>query len=90
MATRITATEIARNLSDVFNRVRYRAESFAVERSGETIAIISPVQNQPRPRTGAELLRLGPWPKADPDFADDLEAIIRSQPVEVPRDPWES
>jgi len=40
--TTITATELARNLSDILNRVRYRGESFRVERNGEVVAEIRP------------------------------------------------
>ena len=35
METRITPTELARSLSDVLNRVRYRGERFRIERNGE-------------------------------------------------------
>ncbi|MFN0071262.1 MAG: type II toxin-antitoxin system prevent-host-death family antitoxin [Chloroflexota bacterium] len=39
--TKITATELARNLSDVLNRARYRGEHFIVERNGEPIVTIA-------------------------------------------------
>jgi antitoxin (DNA-binding transcriptional repressor) of toxin-antitoxin stability system len=42
METTITATELARNLSDILNRVRYRGERFRVERNGELVATIEP------------------------------------------------
>ena len=42
METKITATELARNLSDVLNRVRYRQETFEVQRNGEVVAVIAP------------------------------------------------
>jgi antitoxin (DNA-binding transcriptional repressor) of toxin-antitoxin stability system len=42
MATKITATELARNLSDILNRVRYKGESFVVIRGGESVAVLEP------------------------------------------------
>jgi antitoxin (DNA-binding transcriptional repressor) of toxin-antitoxin stability system len=91
MATHITATEAVRNFSDILNRVRYRGESFSIERAGDTIAQLSPVSSATSvPLTGAMLLKLGPLPKTDSDFADDLETVTRNQPVEVPKNPWES
>lgn len=89
--TRITATEAARNFSDLLNRVRYRGESFTIERSGEVVAEISPPATFKRPSTGAELAEFfRNLPPVDPDWADDMQKVIDSQPVEVPRDPWES
>ncbi len=38
----VTATDFARNLSDFLNRVRYRDESFVIERNREPVAIITP------------------------------------------------
>jgi antitoxin (DNA-binding transcriptional repressor) of toxin-antitoxin stability system len=89
--TRITATEAARNFSDLLNRVRYRGESFTIERSGEVVAEISPPASAKRRSTGAELAAFfRNLPPVDPDWADDLQKVIDSQPVEIPRDPWES
>jgi antitoxin (DNA-binding transcriptional repressor) of toxin-antitoxin stability system len=45
--TTITATELARNLSDILNRVRYRGERFRVERNGDVIAEINPRERGP-------------------------------------------
>jgi prevent-host-death family protein len=42
MNTTITATELSKNLSDILNRVRYRAERFTVVRNGEPIAVLGP------------------------------------------------
>ncbi len=81
MTTTITATELARSLSDVLNRVHYRNEQFVIQRNGETIATIAP----PGPARGvtlkeiAEKLRGLEFP--DPEFADDLEEIQANQPM---------
>lgn len=80
MNTKIAATELARNLSDVLNRIRYRGEQFVVERNGEPVANLGPV-GAVRGITVAEFferLRTMNWP--DEGFADDLEAIQASQP----------
>ncbi len=81
--TRITATELARSLSDVLNRVRYKGERFVVVRNGETVATIEPSQppKQITVREFFELLKTLPQP--DPGFWDDLEEIQANQPKEV-------
>ncbi len=87
--TRITATEAARNFSDLLNRVRYRGESFTIERSGEVVAqIIAPPQT--RKSTGADLSRLlAEFPLPDDEFANDIRQIIKEQPIADLSDPWE-
>lgn len=86
--TRVTATELAKNLSDILNRVRYRGEHFVVERNGEPVATIEPV-GPLRPATFGELLRrLKEVGLPDAGFADDLEQIQASQPkFELPEWP---
>lgn len=88
MQTTISATELAKNLSDVLNRVRYRGERFIVERNGEPVATLAPPGGSPAVTVGDvfDLLRRMGVP--DDDFADDLEAIQDSQPkVEFPEWP---
>jgi sulfur carrier protein ThiS len=87
MATKITATELARNLSDILNRARYRQESFVVERNGEVVAEIRP---PPKRFTVEDFVEF--WertPKPDPEFWDDVGKArqLMNQPL---RDPWES
>ena len=89
MATRITATELGRSLSDILNRVRYRGETFHVERSGEPVARLAPVG----PTFGVTMRQVADRMRniASPGdgFADDLEAVQSSQaPVEIPE--WDS
>jgi prevent-host-death family protein len=88
--TTITATELARNLSDILNRVRYKGESFRVVRNGETIAEIRPAPGG-QTITWGEFVRI--WeslPKPDPEFWDDVEEARRlmNQPLEPPD--WDS
>ena len=82
MQNNITATELARSLSDILNRVRYLGESFIIERAGEPVAALTP-QKSPRGCTLADLVaRLGDLELPGEGFADDLEAIQASQPIE--------
>lgn len=87
MVTKITATELAKNLSDILNRARYKGESFIVERNGETVAAV-----EPPPKIGITLKELvaliNDLPPIDDRFADDLEtarSILRD--LDIPRWP---
>ena len=89
METRITATDLAKSLSDILNRVRYRSETFVIVRSGEEIATLAPKG----PAAGVTLQHLAAAlrDRALPGegFADDLEALQASQTkTEAP--PWPS
>jgi antitoxin (DNA-binding transcriptional repressor) of toxin-antitoxin stability system len=81
MEKRLSATELAKNLSSILSRVQYRGERFVVERNGEAVASIVPVE----PTKGMtvkeffEFLRQIPRP--DDQFADDLEAIQAEQGI---------
>jgi antitoxin (DNA-binding transcriptional repressor) of toxin-antitoxin stability system len=88
MERRISATELAKNLSDVLSRIRYRGERFVVERNGEPVASLGPVGAAPG-ITVAELFeRLRTISRPDERFTDDLETIQASQPrVEFPEWP---
>ncbi len=48
MEHRISATELARRLGDILGRIRYRSESFIVERTGRPVARIGPVEGASR------------------------------------------
>jgi len=89
MRERISATDVARNLSEVLNRVRYKGDSFLIVRNGEEAGLLSPV-SEGRPKTLRELVRvvreLG---SPDDRFASDLEAIRRGSPS-LPEGPWPS
>ena len=85
MATRIAATSLARGLGDVLGRIRYRGETFLVERNGVLVARIGPVTSARRPRL-RELFDAWTSVGADPEFADDLEAIGAAD--SAARDPW--
>lgn len=88
MELSISATELARKLGDVLGRIRYRGDSFVVERNGEPVARITPLVT----RSAASVLEgLAAWRQAaprDPALADDLDRVNRAdRPAE---DPWDS
>ena len=80
METRITATELAKSLSDILNRVRYKGERFLIERKGEPVATLAPAAPVPGDITMRKLVAvLKDLGSPDEDFADDLEAIQSAQ-----------
>jgi prevent-host-death family protein len=87
MANRISATELARKLGDVLSRVRYRGESFIVERNGAPVARLAPVAEAP-----AATLReaLAAWRAGGPDpaLAEALERVGEAD--RPPDNPWGS
>ena len=88
MEHRITATELARRLGDVLGRVRYRGDSFVVERNGDPVARVVPVAER---STTSLKEALAAWRSAGPpesSFADDLERIGAAD--RPPENPWGS
>jgi antitoxin (DNA-binding transcriptional repressor) of toxin-antitoxin stability system len=72
--------------SDLLNRVRYRSETFIIERGGEPVGRLTPAGASRC--TVAELaahLRGGPTP--DPGYWKELAASTRRQP-KLPKSPW--
>ena len=47
MEGRISSTQLARKLGDILGRVRYRGESFVVERNGDPFARLVPGPRDP-------------------------------------------
>jgi prevent-host-death family protein len=86
--TRITATELARNLSDVLNRVRYKGERFVVVRNGEEVARLEPGPEFRRMTLKEFVDAVRGGPKPDPEFLDDVIAIRASQ-GSLPPSPWD-
>ena len=88
METSITATGLARSLSDVLNRVRYKGERFLITRNGEPVGALGPTEPAKKKMPMGELLAFlkENWP--DDKFADDLEAVHSlQQPAGMPE--WE-
>lgn len=88
MEHRLSATDLARSVGEVLSRIRYRGDSFLIERNGEPVARIGPLEERP-PATVREGLR--EWQgagEAEPGFADDLERVAEAD--RPPESPWES
>jgi len=86
METKVSATDLARSLSEHLNRVRYRGESFAVQRGGEVVCRIVPAG--PARCTIADLVRvLASAPAPDRGYLDAAEQVTRRQP-RLPKAPW--
>jgi prevent-host-death family protein len=84
----ISATTLSRQLGDVLGRIRYRGESFLIERNGVPVARLISVGPT---RPGTLLEALGRWrdaAEADPDFASALERVGAAD--RAPGDPWAS
>ena len=84
----ISSTDLARSIGDILGRLRYRGDSFIVEKNGTPIAILSPYPSEHE--TGLKAI-LQAWVDAgepDEEFAAFLEQLgRRDTPLE---DPWES
>lgn len=85
---RISSTDLVRSIGDVLGRLRYRGESFVIEKNGAPVAILAPYPEE-RKSSLREILRS--WVEAgqpDMELADMLEEIGRGD--RPPEDPWES
>ena len=88
MDAKISASEAARTFSELLNRVRYRGDSFTVERGGEPVCRIVPVGGTAGRRIRDLPGILAQAPRPDEGFLDELETLTRNQP-EAAGDPWE-
>jgi antitoxin (DNA-binding transcriptional repressor) of toxin-antitoxin stability system len=87
MKSRISATAAARSFSELMNRVRYRGESFIVERGGKPICEILPAS--PPKFSGAQLADLlRSLPKPDEEYLAIVEDLTTTQPL-VAKSAWE-
>lgn len=83
----IAATELARRLGDILARVKYRRDSFVVERNGTPIARVVPIESSGREATLGEALAA--WSEtSDPSFAEDVARVGATD--RPPADPWAS
>ena len=87
-AAQLSATEAARNFSELLNRVRDQGKTFLVERGGEAVCEIRPVY-EPREFTGSDLARLlGTLPDAPRAYLEAVaEGVERQPPAENTRWP---
>ena len=82
----ISATRLARQLGDVLGRVRYRGESFVIERNGSVVARLLPAQDGRRTSVRNALDAWRDAGTADSDFAAVLERIGAADVP--PGNPW--
>jgi antitoxin (DNA-binding transcriptional repressor) of toxin-antitoxin stability system len=84
----ISATTLARQLGDILGRIRYRGESFEVERNGVVVARVEPARKQPAGHVADGLRAWSEAAEPDPGFADALERIGAAD--REPGSPWAS
>lgn len=88
----LTATTLARNLSEYLNQVRYQGASFDIQRGNDVIARLGPATRA----AGYPVAQLGELfaalPGLDEDEADALLADIHgaTDALLPERDPWAS
>lgn len=86
MKSYISATEAARNFSDILNRVRYGGEEFVIKRGRDVVCRIVPFG--PSRRTLADFVQ---WfrtiPKPDDEYWETINGIVEHQPS-LPESPW--
>ncbi len=85
----ISATYLAKHLSGVLNHVHYRGERFVIERHGEPVASLVPVEGTARVTWREFVAILASLPHPDDEFAHDLAAVQSSQPL-VGMPAWDS
>jgi len=89
----MTEAELARDLHAVLEKVRQGVE-IVVDRNDQPVAVINPAQ--PVRRTLSDLIRLAEQRESergyavtlDPDYAADVEEIVRARKPWTPR-PWD-
>jgi antitoxin (DNA-binding transcriptional repressor) of toxin-antitoxin stability system len=67
----VSATDAARNFSDLLDAIEHRGEHFTIVRRGKVIAHLEPVS----PGRGADVKRLLQEHRADSAWTDDLVAV---------------
>jgi hypothetical protein len=76
----ISATEAARNFSELVNRVHYRRQSFLVERGGQAVCEIRPAYEATGFK-GSDLARLlRSLPEAPTTYLDAVAEGVEHQP----------
>jgi antitoxin (DNA-binding transcriptional repressor) of toxin-antitoxin stability system len=76
----MTATEVARNFSEVINRVLYQHESVVVERGGVAVCEIRPVYAAMGCSAEELVELLRSLPKPPDEYLDAVEEGVRNQP----------
>ena len=85
---KVSATELARRLGDFLGRVRFRGESFIIERNGSPVALLKALPPSPDATVKEALAAWCAASEPDPGFADVLERIVAAD--RPPENPWVS
>ena len=88
MEHRLSATELARKLGDVLGRIRYRGDTFLIERNGSPVARIVPVAEHPPTSLREAVAAWRGAGEPDLDFADALDCVADAD--RAPESPWAS
>lgn len=88
MEHKLSATELARKVGEVLGRIRYRRDSFVVEKNGEPVARIVPVASPTLPSVKEVLAAWTDAGEPDAAFATDLTRVAASD--QAPANPWDS
>ncbi len=89
MSETVTATEAARHLPDLLQRVHDRGESFTIVRNDEEVAWLTAPPRKKSLTLNEFFELMKDLRTGDPTFADDLEKIQAEQPP-LGADPWDS
>lgn len=88
MEHRLSSTELARSLGDVLGRIRYRGDSFVIERNGTPVARLVPFAEEAPTRLHEAVAAWREAGSAEAGFADDLEAVMAED--RPPESEWAS
>lgn len=91
MGKTISATDAARNFSDLLNRVGFRGERYTIARGGKAIAYLTPATSPVTRVLGElpDLLRKLPSLGKDAmPFARDVSRAVRKSPALPRKAPW--
>lgn len=88
MEHRLSATDLARSVGDVLGKIRYRGDSFVIERNGEPVARLMPLPERPHGTVREVLIAWTESGDPEEDFAADLEAVVAVD--RPPEDRWGS
>lgn len=75
----VSATDAARNFSDILDAVEHRGEHYTIMRRGKVVAQLDPVQTG----RGAEVKALLRRHRLDPGFAADVESARELLEIET-------
>jgi antitoxin (DNA-binding transcriptional repressor) of toxin-antitoxin stability system len=76
---RVSATELARRLSDVLNRVHYQRETVIVERGGKPLCQLAPVPSSPDFQLSDLVALLAALPSPGEEWAEAVEKGVAEQ-----------